>query len=289
MSFSKHSSLEISTFLKYLIIIFTLITFILIFPKIIHNSSYDISITNTQSLFNGITGQPIYFSDGLNHPTNLLINSIAKVSISKNIKISENNLDPAIQLINDCWRKTNNGKNILPANMMDEGVCLYCGSLTTDDKIENLNVKLFAALNKNKKIKLNLLKNISTSVNLNKFELDKTNLINTLNPDETIDIIYYTYAIGYSQKTSGSFTSSTISTSSIINNHLSTFFGNSNKYFSIINYLLSSNNKKPLVGISLTKRKILSGDKNLNDGDKNLNKVTTKFNCKLIIPNKHKN
>lgn len=270
--------------------ILTLLILIFFTTSTIKNSTYSISLTQCNIFFEKIEGQPVYFSNKLNSATNVLFDQISNTCASKDFQITKDNILPAIDLVEDCWTKTGKSIDILPSLILDEGVCVYCGSIYSKKEINSFDKLFIKEFQKNKELLSKITSNKTETLNMNKLGLlDSENLPKTLNEDTTIDVIYYIYNPGIVSAEKNNIFTSIDEGIDMTETKLLQFFGNTNKYTTLTTYYLSKKSTNSFSGINLIQRDLSSDLTNINndDNNENLKNILTPLNCKLIIPKTH--
>ena len=101
----------------------------------VDGSNYEGSLIECNAAFEGIDGKPVYFGEGLDSPTEAFTDLVSKTCASKSFKVSNSNVQNAGQLVKDCWFKGAKGADILGANVENDGVCVYCGSVVASEEV----------------------------------------------------------------------------------------------------------------------------------------------------------
>jgi len=259
-------------------VIISIVTLLLLIPimlNFLEEGDYQTSTIACSNFFQNIDGKPMFFTNELDNFDPSLITGIAGSCPSKTVQVTNKDVTNAVSLIKDCWFKSGLGADIFAANSKGLGICLYCGTIISDEEIVNFNELLKAELKLEKDS--SLFKNNSQIINLNPIFLDS--LPSSINEDKFIQVFYYTYRPEYPNRDKLTFTNflrDTIGTS------FSKFVGSTSSYGSIINYYVSSSTIESFGGV-LVDTQINNNDKNLDD-TKN---IISYRDCTVIIPDKN--
>lgn len=194
MMIKNKKALVWSNIITIILSIITLTMIILWVSSFIQDSTYNTSIIECNTLINNVNGELSFF-DNFSTPNLKLFNSIATFCPSKNVKISKNNLEPATDLVNDCWKKMGSGKDFLGANTEGKNVCVFCGFIKSNQDVTDFNSKFVEEIKKGKN--LNLFDNTSSS-NLNLDILTREeNLPPSLTSGKNIMVYYFIHRLNF--------------------------------------------------------------------------------------------
>jgi hypothetical protein len=235
---------------------------------------YQTSNLGCNNFFQEINGRPMFFTNELDDFDPSLITAISGNCPSKNVEVTKKDVSNAVDLIKDCWFKSGSGANIYAANSRGIGLCLYCGTIKSDEEITNFNELLKQELKSEKDG--SLFKNNTGIVNLNPLFLDS--LPKNINKDKSIQVFYYIYRPEYARgdATVINFIRDTIGES------ISKLVGTSSSYGAVANYYISGSTVETFGGI-LVSSKINNDDKNLDE----VKNLIDSRDCTLIIPDEN--
>ncbi|MFW6285788.1 MAG: hypothetical protein ACOC16_01295 [Nanoarchaeota archaeon] len=175
-------------FLVILIVsLVSLVVLIFFITSVMEDSKYDNSIIECQSFLKGIHGQTTYFGEHYNSFQPKLINSIATLCSLKQVEIDDENIKLAVDLVEDCWRKSGPGKDILPQGAHEMNLCILCGEIEAMEDVNDFDERLNRELDKNDYI----FSNDIESINLNKPLFKSNYLPSKLEKNQKISVFYY--------------------------------------------------------------------------------------------------
>ncbi len=263
--------------------IITLIILSVYINNLIEESNYKNSILICSSSFKEISGKNSFFdSGGIN---NNFVKLISNNCPSKTIE--DSSIRDSVDLVLDCYYKTNKGNNIFANSAIGETICLYCGDLKFNKDIENFNKKF---INELKKRKINFseqeTKNLNQYFLLNEYLLPKN-----IKKGDILIVNYYTRYLN--DKTSDFENKDSIKKTETNNNDPNSIFNQLNKMtISLVNLIPADINSNIVSSIVISKL----NQNNINDfnQDKELEfkeQITgeTLVNCgeNFIIPKKN--
>ncbi len=166
-----------------------LLTYSYYINDFITNSKYETSKIQCSQIFNLINKNPNTYFIGDRGKLNLekiLTNNCD----SGEYEIENEKIQNAKKAILDCFQKTSNQINIIPSSQTSvRTICLQCGIINTNEKIENFNEKL---LNELKEETKKLTTSKDSAKNLNEiFLLNEMVIPETINEDEKIILTYF--------------------------------------------------------------------------------------------------
>ena len=247
------------------IVILSLILLLFYFKDMLQNSNNENSILECSLTFKNVAGKSAFFSDN-GEKINIRLKKLIAGSCPYEVK-KNSDIEHAVNLVEDCYKKTDKGKNIFVSSANGEKLCLYCGEITFSKDIDNFGEKFVKELKKrNDKYLLD-----SNTINLNKYLLfDTKYLPKSVHKDEILNIVYVTKYLNKNDESS-------YILSKILND---------------IGYSSSANSDDVVSGINLMKFKKDGNSDFFQKYDENsYNEFSKKllFNCgnNLIIPDKH--
>jgi hypothetical protein len=129
LSSKKGMEIGVITEIALLVIIFAILLFVIL-STLNGDSRYASSIPECALLFSKATGSSAFFGPSLDKVQPSFITTVSEFCPSKTVTVSARNVDPASELIKDCWQKVGNGEfDPMGKLMRGESLCIYCGSI----------------------------------------------------------------------------------------------------------------------------------------------------------------
>ena len=280
----KMKSKKALSTMQIILLIVAIITFLFILTfsnQALSDSKYEASLLECQLFFESVDGKPFYFGNELNEPTFNLFDSISNLCMSKEAMVYEKDVSNAVELVDDCWKKTGSGVDIYGVNARDSNFCVFCGFVTAKDEIDNFNEKFVSQVKLDSE-KYSFLKNSSESASTNQdFLLKEENIPQSLNEEEPLMVFYYTYK----PKFEGGFFGETATDVAVAASELTGSFGGA---LSTINYYISSEDERTITGVIIEpweKIDDLDTEFNNRNDDPTIKVESKSLNCQnFVVP-----
>lgn len=174
----------------------------------------------------------------------------------REVRVSEKNIEPALDLIDDCWRMSGGGQRILSSTVLDGGVAIYCGVIRSDDGEVNFRDRF---LEKIKDEKYEFLKSEDTKfVNTNaEFVFESKFIPEKIDETGSVSVLFYNYNMPGESGFGGVVTG--------VKDAVLSFFGNFGRASNIIANSLKSETSATLGGIVLIPQTEVNRDNFLED------------------------
>jgi hypothetical protein len=101
--------------------------------------------------------------------------------------VNDKTVDEVADLIEDCWRKSGAGADIMPSGAHDMNLCVVCGSVEAKGEIENFREKVLKELNKSEFV----FDSDTQTTNLNEALFKSNYLPDTLEKGDKMSVFYY--------------------------------------------------------------------------------------------------
>lgn len=123
----------------------------------------------------------------------LLLDIMKNKCKSYDVEVEENYVEPAINLVNECWNKVSQGKDILSYGEKEGiGMCLHCGNIKST-YFQNFNKEFYEELKENNNAQKLRIRNTEIE-NLNSELLFDVNSIpNEITNDNPLGVFYFIY------------------------------------------------------------------------------------------------
>ncbi len=256
-------AINVMTLVSVIIAIITLLIISMQIYNYNESSKYTDSVIACTTFVNGINGKPTYFDKSLDRPTKELENSLKNLCASKTVKIGENNLKPAAELIKDCYSKMGNGKDFLGANVENLNFCLYCGKIAAEKEI-NFKEKLNEEL-KNEQYK-KIFENSTQTTNINEITIKEASP-EKISEDTIIEVYYYI------QRSEAQ---------DIRNKLLNWFSANIGSKLELLNWIFAENKIETFTAVRLFEQENYKESTSIDEI-----KHSSELNCNIIIPDKN--
>lgn len=290
MQMKNKKAITVMSIITLILGVITLILGISLVSDVTTNAKYSASILECKTIFDDIKGKPTYWNDKdtkLFALTNLVSNSCP----SKDVEVSKNIIEPAAELIEDCFKKTGTGVDIMGANSQNKNVCLFCGFIKSQSELNNFDEKLIIELEKEK---YNILKEETQTTNTNQYFLyNKEFIPKSITKDKPLAVIYFSYKPDY--KNDKIITGKEFSDLEKLRDDIGTqgckFLEGLSTYATTAAYLACSSNQQTLTGIVLEEWEYSESDMEFKTDKEDSIKIIVsdkleKLNCdQLIIPN----
>ncbi len=226
--------------------------------------SYSSSVSECSLFMNNVNGKRAYFGEDLSTITPVFVHNVASLCPSKKVNINKNDIDGALSLANDCYKKFGKGYDFLGANVNNANLCIYCGKITANADIANFAYD-FSEKSNNQIYDFYTVN--SNSNNMNSFYLSFENLPLELKRGNEV-YVFYTIFRDSSQQ----------SFSSKVSSFISKNFAKISTVTSFVNYHIAETDLETFSGI------ILAKDLEYDKDDMQVKSFNTIKDCDLIVP-----